>query len=229
MTLSRDGIVEASLLKPTKEKHGASPTPKEEAITLGKEPESSKTPKTTPLLKCPEIPEPPERSEWIDAQLAESTEWTDTLSTSSSVPQPGHHLPIRQRNPREKLELTQTKQVRGSIPTCRRMKEYKNGGGSSYLFFVLRMSTLVMSKSKGWKLMHVNRHSLWLSKRTSKMHGPPDDPKWGWHHWGLPLETHQRGMQNFPHTGGGSWAARGPRFSPRIPRNPWAGRTNQAD
>ena len=37
MTLSRDDIVEASLLKPTGEEHGTFHTPEEEAALLGKE------------------------------------------------------------------------------------------------------------------------------------------------------------------------------------------------
>ena len=37
MTLSGDDIVEASLLKPTEEEHGTSPTPEEEATLLSEE------------------------------------------------------------------------------------------------------------------------------------------------------------------------------------------------
>ena len=36
------------------------------------------------------------------------------------------------------------------------------------------------------------------------MHGPLDDPQLGWHGWGLPLETHWRGVWNLPHSGGGN-------------------------
>ena len=71
MALIVDNIIEASLLKPTKEECGASPTPQEEAILLGGEPKSPETPKATCLFECPEPPEP---SEWIDAQHAEYTE-----------------------------------------------------------------------------------------------------------------------------------------------------------
>ena len=44
MTLSGEDIVEASLLKPTKEEHGISLTLEEEAILLGKETEPLQTP-----------------------------------------------------------------------------------------------------------------------------------------------------------------------------------------
>ena len=150
MTLNGDDITEASLLKPTEGEHGASPTPEEEAVPLGEEPESLETPMATYLLECPEIPEPPEPSVWIDAQLAESTEQTYALTTSSPNSNPPTTLPGRQRNPRERLGLPQSKWVSRSIPTCRRMKGCQNGGGSSNIFFTLRMSSLVMSKSKGW-------------------------------------------------------------------------------
>ena len=44
MTLSGDDIIEASLLKHTKEECGASPTPEEEAILLHKKPEAASPP-----------------------------------------------------------------------------------------------------------------------------------------------------------------------------------------
>ena len=65
-------------------------------ILLGEEPELLETPKATSLPECLEIPEPHRalRVDW-PIQLAESTEQTDVLSTSSSsVPcalQPSHH------------------------------------------------------------------------------------------------------------------------------------------
>ena len=62
----------------------------------------------------------------------------------------GNTPPGRQRNPRERLGITWTKQGSGFAPTCRRMKECQNGGGSSDLFSALGMSTLVTSKSKSW-------------------------------------------------------------------------------
>ena len=61
---------------------------------LGKEPELPEIPKATSLPEYPEIPEPTEPSEWTEAQPAESTKWTDTLSTSPPpcpVPQPRCH------------------------------------------------------------------------------------------------------------------------------------------
>ena len=63
-----------------------------------------------------------------------------------------------------------------------------------------------------WRVRGPNRCSPWLSMRTSKMHSSLDDPQQGWHSWGLPLETHQSKM-----------------FSPRMPWNPWAGRTYQVN
>ena len=54
-------------------------------------------------------------------------------------------LPGRQRNPRERLGLTQTMPASGSTHTCRR-----TGGGNSNLSSAPRMSTLATSKSKGW-------------------------------------------------------------------------------
>ena len=68
MTLSGDNIVEASLLKPTKEELGASPTLEEEAVLLSKEPETVSLPEH---LEISELPEP---SEKIDVQPASSTE-----------------------------------------------------------------------------------------------------------------------------------------------------------
>ena len=37
-----------------------------------------------------------------------------------------------------------------------------------------------------------NRHSLWVSTRTSKVHGPPEDSQQWWHCWSLPSNTHGR-------------------------------------
>ena len=68
MTLSRDYIVKASLLKHTGEECGASPILEEEAFLLGEKP------KATSILEHPEISEPPDPSEQIDAQPAKSTE-----------------------------------------------------------------------------------------------------------------------------------------------------------
>ena len=96
ITLSRDYIVEASLLKPTKEKHGTSPTLEEEAILMGKEPEA------TSLAEHPEISEPSEPSKQIGAQSARSTECTDNLSmppSPSPTPQPGCHSSQKANKP----------------------------------------------------------------------------------------------------------------------------------
>ena len=54
MILSSDNITEASILRPSKEECGASSTPEEEAILLGKEP------KATSLPEYPEVSEPPD-------------------------------------------------------------------------------------------------------------------------------------------------------------------------
>ena len=48
MTLSGDDIVEASLLEPTGEEHGTSPTPKEEAALLVEEIELPQVPGSLP-------------------------------------------------------------------------------------------------------------------------------------------------------------------------------------
>ena len=54
MTLSGNNIVDASLLKPTGEEHGTSPTPEEEAALLGREVKLPELPGSLP--ECPEIP-----------------------------------------------------------------------------------------------------------------------------------------------------------------------------
>ena len=58
MTLSRDNIVKASLLKPTKEECGTSPTPEEEAILFGIETEPPQTPgvKSAKWITAPRSP-----------------------------------------------------------------------------------------------------------------------------------------------------------------------------
>ena len=78
MTLSRDDIVEASLLKPTGEEHGTCPRLEEEAALLGKEIKPPQVPRS--------LPEWPEISEFI-----EHTEQITTPSASSPspMPQPG--------------------------------------------------------------------------------------------------------------------------------------------
>ena len=101
MTLSRDDIIEDSLLRPSEEECGTSPTPVEEAILCGEEPKLPETPKATSLSECPEIPEPPESSEWIDAQPTESTEQTDALSSPSSTPQPDCHPSQKEKEPQK--------------------------------------------------------------------------------------------------------------------------------
>ena len=53
-----------------------------------------------------------------------------------------------------------------------------------------------------------NRHPLWVSMLTSKVHDPPDGPWWWWHSWGLPSKTHRRGTQKTPHTRGGGHPSR---------------------
>ena len=82
------------------------PTLEEEAIPLDEEPELPETPKSASLLKCLEIPEWPEPSKQIDAQPAESTEQTDTLSTSplpSPEPQPGCHPSWKAKKPQREI------------------------------------------------------------------------------------------------------------------------------
>ena len=54
MTLRGDDIIEASILKPTKEEHGISPTPEEEAVVLGEEVKLPEVPGSLP--ECPKIP-----------------------------------------------------------------------------------------------------------------------------------------------------------------------------
>ena len=54
MTLNGGDIVEASLLRPTREELGSSLTPEEEAILLGKEDEPSEEP--SPMPRHVEIP-----------------------------------------------------------------------------------------------------------------------------------------------------------------------------
>ena len=54
ITLSEDDIMEASLLKPTEEECGTSPTLEEEAILLGEEVKPPEVPGSLP--ECPEIP-----------------------------------------------------------------------------------------------------------------------------------------------------------------------------
>ena len=68
MTLSGDHILDASLLKPTEEEHGTSPTSEEEAILLG---EGIKLPQVSDSLpKWPEIPKFVEPAEWITTPSA---------------------------------------------------------------------------------------------------------------------------------------------------------------
>ena len=149
MTLSGNELIEASLLKPTDEEHGASPIPEEEAILLG---------------DCVGNLRPhPSWNAW--RSLNHQSPWSelmlsllDPLSKLTLLvplffpplhPNPAATLPRRQRNTRERLRPAQSKQVSGSTPTYRQMKVCQNGGGSSDSFFTLRTSTLAMSKSRG--------------------------------------------------------------------------------
>ena len=93
MTLSGDDIIEASLLKPTKEECGTSPTPEEEAILLGKYVGPPDVPGSLP--ECPEF-----------SKLAEPTEQTDALSTSpppSPVPQLSFHPSSKAKKPQREI------------------------------------------------------------------------------------------------------------------------------
>ena len=72
--LSGDEIVEESLLEPAGEEHGSSFTLEEEATLLGEELKPPETTKATSFWECPEIPQPTEPSEQINAQPVESTE-----------------------------------------------------------------------------------------------------------------------------------------------------------
>ena len=90
MTVSWDDITEASLMKPTKEEHGAFPTTRGGSCpALARNPSHQRSPRPHPSQNTWEIPETPKPSEWIDAQPTESTEQTDALSTSSPAPQSG--------------------------------------------------------------------------------------------------------------------------------------------
>ena len=130
MTLSGDNIIETSLLKPTKQEHGTSPTLKEEAVLLGKEPKPPETPKPHPSQNT----QRPLNHKSPQSRLILST--PDPLSKLMFLvplllcplhPNLAATLPRRQRNPRERLGLMQTMQVSGSAPTCRGTKECQNG------------------------------------------------------------------------------------------------------
>ena len=79
MTPSRDNIVKASLLKPTREEHGTSSTLEEETVLLGKE------------IKLPQVPgsfpEWPEIPEFIEPAMQITT---PSASSPSPMPQPSH-------------------------------------------------------------------------------------------------------------------------------------------
>ena len=80
VSLSGDDIMEASLLQPTGDERGTSPTPEEEAILLGEEVKVPEAPDS--LLECPEIP-----------KSVEPTKQTDDPSPSpppSPMPKPCH-------------------------------------------------------------------------------------------------------------------------------------------
>ena len=100
MYLSGNEIVEASLLEPTGEEHGTSPTLEEEAGLLGKESKLPETSNTTSLPEHLEIPEPRMPTEWINTRPMEPSEHTDFPSTSPS-PSP---MPKRSSDPSQKIK-----------------------------------------------------------------------------------------------------------------------------
>ena len=116
MTLSRDDITEASLLKDTKEEHGASPTLEEEVILLGKKPEATSL---------------PEHQRDLNHQSPQNELMLSPLDPLSKLtllvpllfpplhPTLAATLPERQWNPRETFGMAQSKQVTGSTPTYR--------------------------------------------------------------------------------------------------------------
>ena len=114
MALSRDEIVEISLLKPTGEEHRTSPTPEEEATLLG-EVELPQAPKQL------EVHEPEHPAEQIAVPVA---------SPHSHLPNQVASLPRRQRSPGKGEKQTQPVLASGSMFTQRRMMGCPNGGGS---------------------------------------------------------------------------------------------------
>ena len=59
-------------------------------------------------------------------------------------------IPGRQRNPRERLRLTQASLLSGSSPMWRKMRGNLTGGGNFGLFCTPRMSAAPMTKSKDY-------------------------------------------------------------------------------
>ena len=53
-----------------------------------------------------------------------------------------------------------------------------------------------------WRVRGPNRHSLWVSIRSSNVYGPHDDSQWWQHCWSLLSNVHRTGTWD-PHTRGG--------------------------
>ena len=117
-------IVDISLLKPTEEEYGTSPTSEEETILLGKEIELPQVPGS-----CPEWLEIPEFIELVK-QIT-----TPIASSPSSAPQPSCLPSGRTKKSKKWMEDVLITQAGGSAFTYRSMTEFQNGGENSNLSF----------------------------------------------------------------------------------------------
>ena len=129
MTLSRDDIVEVSLLTPIGEEHETSPTPVRETALLGKE------------IKLPQCPGSP--PEWLEIpRFVEPAKQSTTPSASSPPPYPNlvTSLLRKPRNPSKGWKPILTTQAGGSTFNYKSMTEYQNGVENFVLSSAPRMN-----------------------------------------------------------------------------------------
>ena len=138
MTFNGDDIVEASLLKPTGEEQGTSPTLKEKAALLGKE------------VKPPEVLGSLQEYQVIP-RFVESAEQSTTPSASSSSPtsQCSHLLSRKDKKYWQRMEANPKNPGKWVCFYLQEHDRVPDGGENSNLSSTPQTNTYVMSRSKG--------------------------------------------------------------------------------